>query len=89
MAYPSTAVCVKTYGSLIEGWVLYMAPSQARSGWYYMGSWLNTLPGIDTGPVVTGLKVARYVAIADQGNIGRSANWALACSLDTNKLTDL
>ena len=66
-----------------------MAPSAASKGWYYMATWLRATPGIGTGPVVTGLKVARYVAIKNQGNIGTTDDWLNICSPDMNKLTAL
>jgi hypothetical protein len=40
-----------------------MAPVAAHNGWYYITQYLDVAPGIGAGPVVTGLKVAKYVAI--------------------------
>ena len=82
-----TAICVnQIYNGLSGGRLLFMAPHAAQSGWYYMMSYLNIAPGTQTGPVVKGLKVAKYVAIKNQGNIGVSNNWLLACSPDMNQI---
>src|SRR5258708_16450412 len=84
-----TAICVHTTKTFHEGWLLFMAPWAAHSCWYYMMTYLNVIPGIEAGPVVKGLKVARYVAIKNQGNIGVSADWLFGGSPDMKKFTKL
>jgi hypothetical protein len=84
-----TAICVHTTHAFTEGWLLFMAPWAAHSAWYYMATYLNLIPGIESGPVVKGSKVAKYVAIKDQGNVGVSCDWLFPCSPDMKKLTRL
>jgi hypothetical protein len=79
----STAVCVRGAGVVGLGWLLYVAPNQAPLASNYMASWLNAVPGANTGPVVTVASGVGYVAIASQGVTG------LSCNPNMNKLTQL
>ncbi len=82
-----TAICVKITYPTGDAWILYVAPSVANSGWYYMMNYLNVIPGIKTGPAVNGLKVAKYVAIISGDRTDLDP--AIFCSPDMTKLTAL
>jgi len=79
-----TALCV-TWAGL---WLLYMAPGQARNGWYYITTILNHAAFPGAGPMVAGLRLARYVAIKGQGSVPGDW-WPLYCFPDMKNLTQL
>lgn len=78
------AVCVRTGGAQL----LYVAPSHAAFARHYVLGWLGARPQANTGPVVTGLTQARYVAISPQGSEGKIADWRFPTTSKTRMLLE-
>lgn len=71
---PSTALCAlanveSTTPNVFPQGILYVAPSQTKSCWYYLQNWFGLMPGLTVGPAATNFLLAspQYVAISPTG----------------------
>jgi len=100
---PHTAICVYLPKALVSPytgrvsfppyitsasyWALYMMPSAGNNASHYLISYLKAPVGTQTGPAVTGLKVAQYVIICNNPGLGWYDNSVFYCNPDMKKLT--
>lgn len=68
-------------------WLLYMAPSVTGFAHHYITTYLKAPVLAGTGPVVKGLKIAKYVVIGNNPSV--ISQWYFDCAAAHNNLTSI